>query len=106
MTPRVGQPELGVLPAANDVGAFTQLIGAAAAVVELQGDRRSGRAVAATAVRAVATGRLAVVGGLAVLARLCVLGLLAVVVVAVRGLGVSAGLAGVSPAGTFSAYCV
>src|ERR1700742_2097447 len=37
----VRQPELGVLAAADDIRAFTQLVGAPAAVVELQRDRRA-----------------------------------------------------------------
>src|SRR5258707_498096 len=61
----VGQPELGVLAATDDVGALAQLIGAAAAVVELQGDRGSGGGIAALRVGAEATaGLLGVVGGL------------------------------------------
>ena len=40
--PGVGQPELGVLAAADHVGALPQLVGAAAAVVELQGDTGPG----------------------------------------------------------------
>src|ERR1700744_4720691 len=43
----VRQPELCILAAANDVRAFAQLIGAPAAVVELQRDRRAGRRIAA-----------------------------------------------------------
>ena len=70
----VGQPELGILAAADHVRALAQLVGAAAAVVELQGHRAGtgGRgAVAALVVAAlfVATGRVVAVaaGGLAVL---------------------------------------
>ncbi len=51
----VGQAELSVLAAADDVRALTQLVGAAAAVVELQRDGGAGRGVVALAV-AVATG--------------------------------------------------
>ena len=40
--PGVRQPELGVLPSADDVGAVTQLVGPSTAVVELQGDRGAG----------------------------------------------------------------
>ena len=40
--PGVGQPELRVLAAADHVGALAQLVGAAAAVIELQRDGRSG----------------------------------------------------------------
>src|ERR1700742_4383217 len=55
--PGVRQPELCILAAANDVRAFTQLIGAPAAVVELQRDRRArGRAPALLSVAAVAAG--------------------------------------------------
>lgn len=64
---------------ADDVRALAQLVGAAAAVVELQGDRGAGGPVAALAVTAVAAGLLPVVGGLTVLGRLGVLRLLAVV---------------------------
>src|ERR1700739_3044378 len=81
----VRKAELGVLSATDDIGALAQLVGAAAAVVKLQGDRISRGTVAALAVTAVAgAGLLAVVG------RLAVLGLLPVLVVAVGGLGVSA----------------
>src|SRR5271155_4105381 len=38
----VRQPELRVLAAADDVGPLTQLVGAPAAVVELEGDRGAG----------------------------------------------------------------
>ena len=76
----VGQPELGVLPAPHDVGAVTELVGPAAAVIELQGDRASRCCVAALPVASVATGR-----------RLTVVirgSWLAVVVVAAGGFGV------------------
>src|SRR5215218_4703121 len=54
----VGQPELGVLAAADHVGAFAQLIGPPAAVVELEGDRGAAcREVALPVAGAVATGR-------------------------------------------------
>ena len=57
----VGQAELSVLPTADHVRTLTQLVGAAAAVVELQCDGGAGRRVVALAV-AVTTGRgLAVV---------------------------------------------
>jgi hypothetical protein len=55
--PGVGQPELGVLAAADHIGAFTQLVGPAASVVELQGDGgTAGRVVALAVAGAVATG--------------------------------------------------
>lgn len=82
MAPRhasVRQPELGVLSAAHDVGAFAQLVGPAAAVIELQGHRGSGRSIADLPVTAVATRRLPVFSG----------GRLAVVVFAVDGLGIA-----------------
>src|SRR5688500_1239735 len=54
----VGQPELGGLAAADHVGAFAQLVGAAAAVVELQGHRgATGRVVALPVTGPVAAGR-------------------------------------------------
>src|SRR3984893_10330382 len=59
MAPRhtgVRQPELGVLAASDDVGAVAQLVGAPAAVIELQGDRGPGRRVGALAVATVAAG--------------------------------------------------
>src|SRR3954465_11446383 len=61
----IGQPELGVLAAADDVGAFAQLVGAAAAVVELQGDRMSGRRVLALG-WGLGVSAVAAAGGLAV----------------------------------------
>src|SRR5271163_4847942 len=81
----VRQPELRVLAAANDVGALAQLVGAPAAVVELQGDRGAGRRVAALPVAAVADVAAGFRG-------------LAIVVVA-SGLGVAAGGGGVCLAG-------
>ena len=48
----VGQPELRVLAAADDVGALAQLVGTPAAVVELQSDGGAGRGVAALPVAA------------------------------------------------------
>lgn len=79
----VGEAELGVLAATDHVGAFAQLVGAAAAVVELQRDRRTGRAaaVAGAAVPLLAVSGLAVGRGRAVaLVAVALLGLLAVVV--------------------------
>ena len=84
----VGQPELSVLPPTHDVGAFAQLVGPAAAVVQLQGDDSRGGPVAALSVTAVAAAR-----------RLAVVGRLAVVVVAAGGLGVSRAGRGIPPAG-------
>src|ERR1700733_8590547 len=74
----VRQPELRVLTTADDVGAFAQLVGAPASVVELQGDRGPRKEIAALPVPAIAAG-------------LCGL---AVVVVA-SGLGVPAAGGGV-----------
>jgi hypothetical protein len=48
----VRQPELRVLAAADDVGAFAQLVSASTAVIELQRDRRTGGRVATLAVAA------------------------------------------------------
>ena len=70
--PGVGQPELGILAATDHVGAFTQLVGTAAAVVELQRDSGAAGRVVALAVAAVAAG----------------LALLAVVVAAAPGLAI------------------
>src|ERR1700733_12223257 len=75
----VRQPELRVLATADDVGAFAQLVGAPASVVELQGDRGARRRVAA----------LAVAAGFCGLA----------VVVVMSGLGVAAAGGGVCLAG-------
>src|SRR5271166_2835542 len=86
----VRQPELGVLAAADDVGAFAQLVGAPTAVVELQGDRGPGRWVAALAVVAVAAGLRG----------------LAVVVVATRRLGVSAARGAVGRSGSVTVTAV
>src|ERR1700761_3342469 len=60
----VRQPELGVLAAADDVGAVAQLIGAPAAVVELQGDRGPGGRV--TTLLPVAAAVAAGLGGLTI----------------------------------------
>jgi hypothetical protein len=38
----VGQPELGVLAAPDDVGAVAQLVGPATAIIELKSDLRRG----------------------------------------------------------------
>src|ERR1700689_4171156 len=58
----VGQPELGILSATHDVGTLAQLVGPAAAVIELQGDRSSGGPIATLPVTAVATGLPVVTG--------------------------------------------
>src|SRR5271166_3683200 len=90
----VGQTELGVLPAADDVRALAQLVGPAAAVIELQGDRRSsGRVAALLPVVAVATAGLLAVATTG----------LSVVVVVCRGFGVPGGGSGVSAARAVSA---
>src|SRR5271169_2289892 len=60
----VRQPELGVLAATDDVGAVAQLVGAPAAVVELQGDRGPRGRVAALPVAAAVAAAL---GGLTIL---------------------------------------
>src|ERR1700754_1928647 len=50
--PRVRQPELCVLAASDHVGALTQLVSTATAIVELQGDGRAAGGVAAVGVGA------------------------------------------------------
>ena len=63
----VGQPELCVLPAADDVGALPQLVGAATAVVELERDVGVARrpvVVLAVAAGSVATLAVLVLAGL------------------------------------------
>src|ERR1700731_2951951 len=47
----VGQPEVGVLAAADDVAAFPELVSAAAAVIQLQGGGVARTGLCATAVR-------------------------------------------------------
>jgi hypothetical protein len=61
--PGVRQPELSILAATHDVGAFTQLVGPAAAIVELQGHRSSRGPIAALCVTAVAAALTVVRGG-------------------------------------------
>src|SRR5580693_10551418 len=107
----VRQPELGILAATDDVGAVAQLVGAPAAVVELQGDRgprgRVAPAVAAAlgglTILVVTPRRLAVAAAVCRSGRLAVtavVGLLAVVlppvalVVAATLLGVGCPLVG------------
>src|SRR5690625_2645225 len=93
--PGVGQTELGVLAAADHVGALPQLVGAAAAVVELQGDGGADAEAAGLAVVGVvpeAAGlarlaRLAIAAGLA--GRTVAAGLAVVVAGGRRGVGVS-----------------
>src|ERR1700761_8525480 len=80
----VRQPELGVLAATDDVGAVAQLVGAPAAVVELQGDRGPRGRVAALPVAAALRGLtilIVVPRRLAVPAAVCRSGRLAVTAV-------------------------
>ena len=99
----VGQPELGVLAAADHVGALAQLIGPPAAVVELKGDCGATGRVVALPVACAITGRGAGGSGVVVAAcrglavtRLAVACRLPVVLAAVVGLAVL--LAAVLPA--------